>query len=141
MILIPFTPFKHLEYARRVSQASISADTGGIVALSAAGEPIGLVLFDSWSETAVTAHISVQKAYCLRALHVEAFRYIFEVCGKKMMLGFTASDNVKAIRLNSHFGFTEIARIPDATSDGVDQIIYQMLREDCKYLSKLKEAA
>jgi len=139
--LLAFNPFKHLDYARSVTKVSISADTGGIVAENDAGVPQGVVLFDSWSSTAVTAHISIQNPLALRTLHREAFRYIFETCGKMMMLGFTASDNIKAVRLNKHFGFTEIARIPDADRVGVDVIIFRMLREECRYLINLKEAA
>ena len=141
MKLVAFNSFKHLDYVRSVSEVSISADTGGIVALSTAGEPIGVVLFDSWTDTAVTAHISVQKPYCLRSLHVEAFRYIFDTHEKAMILGIVASDNGKARRLNEHFGFTEIVRIPHAVSWGVDQIVYQMMRADCRYLNTLKEVA
>jgi RimJ/RimL family protein N-acetyltransferase len=58
-----------------------------------------------------------------------------------MMLGITPSDNVKACKLHKHLGFTEIARIKDAYDVGVDQIVFQMLREDCKYIAKLKEVA
>ena len=141
MKTVAFNPFYHLEYAREVSEASVSADTKGIVAIDSSGEPQGIVLLDSWSETAVTAHISITNPMALRTLHTETFRYVFETCGKLMIIGNVASNNTKARRLNRHFGFTELARIPNGHSLGVDILILQLLASECQYLNKQREAA
>jgi len=61
-----------------------------------------------------------------------------------MLIGITESSHKKALRLNAHMGFTEIYRIKDCYAPGVDQIILQMKKEDCKYLPEVqreKEAA
>jgi hypothetical protein len=138
---VPFNAFYHLDYVRMMTEVDIGRNTGGIVAVGNNGVPQAAVLFDNWSENSVTVHITVQNPMALRRLHIEAFKYIFLTCNRKMMIGVVASNNEKAIRLDKHFGFTEIARVPNAVTDGVDQIIYQLLREDCQYLLQLEKVA
>ena len=77
----------------------------------------------------------------LRALHTEAFKYVFEQLDKRMILATIASTNAKSIKLCGHLGFSELFRIPDGYAVGVDQVVLQILREDCKYIDKFKEAA
>jgi len=130
------------EYARRVTTVSLSADTRGIVAMEDDHRiHAGIVLFDQFTENSCTAHISITNPMALRGLHIEAFKYAFNQLDKSMILGPVESDNKKALKLNAHFGFTEVARIKDAYADGVDLVLLQMKREDCKYLIKMKEAA
>ena len=141
MKYIPYNPFRHLEYARTVLTVPISTFTRGIVAIGPNGLPCAIVLLDNFTETSVTGHIAVEKRMALRKLHIEVFKYVFLSLDKRMMLGITPSDNTKAVKLHKHFGFTEIARIKDACDVGVDQIVFQMLRKDCKYINALKEVA
>lgn len=141
MKYIPYNPFRHLEYARLTLDVPISTFTRGIVAIGDNGLPCAIVLLDHFTETAVTGHIAVQNVMALRKLHLETFKYVFLSLDKRMFLGITPSNNTKAIKLHQHFGFTEIARIKDAYDVGVDQIVFQMLRKDCKYIAKLKEVA
>ena len=99
------------------------------------------LLLDQFTETACTAHIAVTNPMALRGLHIEAFKYAFLQLGLSMILGVVAASNAKALKLNAHFGFTEIARIKDAYAQGVDQVVLQMKREDCKYINQLKKVA
>ena len=130
------------DYARSVSMVSLSDDTRGIVAMEDDHRiHAGIVLFDQFTETACTAHIAVTNPMALRGLHIEAFKYAFLQLGLSMILGVVAASNAKALKLNAHFGFTEIARIKDAYAQGVDQVVLQMKREDCKYINQLKKVA
>ena len=141
MKYVAFKPFLHLEYVRRVTKVDIGVSTRGIVAIDDNDKPQGVVLFDSWTSTSVNAHISIQNPMVLRGLHIEAFKYVFETCNKLMILGIVASDNAAARRLNRHFGFTQVARIPNAVDACVDQLVLQLLRQDCKYINQFKEVA
>ena len=136
-----YKPEYDSRYAKQNTVVSLSDDTRGIVAFSDAGKPQGIVLFDQFTETACTAHISVTNPMALRGLHIEAFSYAFEQLEKSMILGVVAASNAKALKLNAHFGFTEIARIKDGYAQGVDQVVLQMKREDCKYITQLKKVA
>jgi hypothetical protein len=141
MKYIAYNPFRHLEYARKQLDIPISTFTRGIVAIGGNGLPCGIVLLDNWTATSVSGHIAVENPMALRKLHTETFKYVFLELGKLMFLGITPSNNEKAIKLHTHFGFTEVARIKDAYDIGVDQIVFQMLKKDCKYIKDLKEVA
>lgn len=139
MRYVAFNPFYHLDYVRQVLDVPVSTFTRGIVAENP--EPCGVVLLDNFTDTSASAHIAVQNPMALRELHLETFKHVFLVLNKRMLLGITPSDNMKALKLHKHLGFTEIARIKDGYAYGVDQVVLQMLREDCKYLTKLREVA
>ena len=124
-----------------MTTVSLSDDTRGIIALSDMNIPGGIVLFDQFTDTACMAHIAVSNPMALRGMHVEAFNYAFRQLGLKMILGVVAGNNKKALKLNAHFGFSEIARIKDAYAEGIDQVVLQMLAEDCKYINQLKKVA
>jgi RimJ/RimL family protein N-acetyltransferase len=131
----------HRRYAEHMTEVSLSDDTRGIIAIDSMNTPQGVILFDQFTETACTAHIAIGNPIALRGLHIEAFKYAFEQLNKRMIIGVVAANNAKALKLNAHFGFTEIARIKDAYDICVDQVVIQMLREDCKYINQLKKVA
>ncbi len=141
MNFVAFSPFKHLDYVRRVTDVSISSDTGGIVAEDDYGVPCAVVLFDQWSVSSVVAHVTIEKPMALRKLHKEVFRYIFGDCDKQIIFGFTPANNAAARKFNEHLGFEEIGRLPDAIDIGIDVIIYRMLRSKCRYYKPFKEVA
>jgi hypothetical protein len=139
--IIGFSPFKHLEYVQTVMQVPISKATRGVVAVDATETPQGVVLLDNWSENSVMGHIAIQNHMALRELLPAAFNYVFNFCQKGMMLGCVPEDVTKALKLNAHIGFTELYRIKDGWDVGVDYVMLQMLKDDCKYITKIKEAA
>jgi hypothetical protein len=141
MKITGFSPFKHLEYVQTVLQVPISKATRGLVATDTNGTPVGVVLLDNWSENSVMGHIAVQSPIALRDLLPEAFSYVFNFCQKGMMLGCVPADVVKALKLNAHIGFKEIYRIKDGWDVGIDTVMLQMLKADCKYITKIKEVA
>lgn len=144
MKYVAFDPFKHLRYVESVLSVPISTATRGIVALDALNNPCAVILLDGWTHNAATCHIAVQKPMALRGLLTETGEYVFNVCQKQMLIGIVESSHDKARSLNEHMGFTEIYRIKDCYAPGVDQIILQMKKEDCKYLTaeqRLQEVA
>ena len=142
MNIVAFNPFKHLEYARAVTDVAISDKTRGLVALDKkTGEPQGLVLLDNWLGNSVMSHVALQNPMAARYLEPEVMKYVFDTCGKAMMLGTVTSDNEKALKFDKHLGYKELFRIPSAHAEGVDLVVLQMLREDCRYFKKLSEVA
>jgi hypothetical protein len=123
------------DYVKTLIEAVICDDTKGIVA-ERDGRRVGAVLFDSWTLNSVQVHIGIEDPLVFKhGLHREVCVYAFLTCGTKMMLGLVPSNNAKAIKLNTHFGFEEVARIKDALEDGVDYIIMQLNKSECKYLT------
>lgn len=141
MKIIAFNPFKHLEYARSVLQVPISASTGGIVALDANGKPQGIVLLDNWAENSVMGHVAIQHPMAMRNIPKEIMKYVFIDCDKKMFLGVIPSDNPKSFKFHKNLGFKVIHTIIDGYADGIDIILVQLLRENCKQIKHLSEVA
>lgn len=141
MKLVAFDSFKHLEYARSVLQVPISAQTGGIVAIDSYGKPQGIVLFDQWAENSVMGHIAIQNPMAARELPFEALDYVFNTCGKGIFLGAIPSDNPKSVKFNKHLGFEVVYTVKDGYAVGTDILLMQLRKEDCKYITKIKEVA
>jgi len=111
------------------------ADTKGIVALDR-GTIVGAVVLDTWSHNSVQVHLGATNPMVWRrGLHVEGMRYVFETCDRGIILGLTPASNRIAIRFNKHIGFKPVYRIRDGFRKGEDLILFEMRKEDCRYLN------
>lgn len=98
------------------------------------GAPRMIVLFDCWTENAVTMHQWCEAPrYFSRKMIREAFRYAFEIADKEVAIGIVRSDNETAMRLDKGLGFTEAAVIKDAHGPGIDMHILQLRRGECRW--------
>jgi len=141
MKFVPFNFQDHGEWVKNTIKLVFCDDTKGIVAIKD-GAFVGAMMADSWTHNSVQVHIAVLDPMCFKhKMHYEFSEWVFNTCGIKQMLGIVPANNEKAIKLDKHFGFKEVARLPDAYADGVDYIILRYDRDECKYLSKQEEAA
>jgi RimJ/RimL family protein N-acetyltransferase len=62
----------------------------------------------------------------------EVFNYPFNKLKLKVIIGTVAGSNEKALKLDRHLGFRDVATIPDAHEDG-DLVILEMRPEYCKW--------
>jgi RimJ/RimL family protein N-acetyltransferase len=60
------------------------------------------------------------------------FHYPFNILKLKVIIGTVAGNNEKALRLDRHLGFRDVAIIPDAHDEG-DLVILEMRPEYCKW--------
>ena len=140
MIFVPFTFKDHGAWVKELIDPVFCEDTKGIVAVKD-GEPIGVMLLDQWTETSVQCHIGIVNPICLRRMPYEFCNYVFNTCGRKILIGLTPADNKKAMRLNEHLGFKEVMRMKDAYKQGVDYVMYLMDKTTCKYITQINKAA
>lgn len=118
-----------------IMQIKLCEDTKGILAVNDEGKVVAAVVFDSWSNTSVQAHIWIENVFAIRhGLLREAARYAFEEAGCLVMIGVVPGNNAKALKFDKHIGFTEVARIKDGFDVGVDYHILEMRKEDCPWL-------
>jgi L-amino acid N-acyltransferase YncA len=61
------------------------------------------------------------------------FALPFKKWNLKVIIGTVAGSNKKALKLDRHLGFREVATIADAHNDG-DLVILEMRPADCRYL-------
>ncbi len=141
MTFEPFTFEQHARWVKEHVQCVFCEDTRGIIAIRD-DAIVGAMIADSWSVNSAQAHYAVLDPLCFKhGMHVKFLDYVFNTAGRSQLIGLTPSNNEKAIKINRHFGFTQIARLPDAFSDGVDYLVMRLLKSECKYLTPMREAA
>lgn len=96
----------------------------------------GVVAYDNWTENAVQAHMAVESPIVWRHLLEPAFDYPFRQCGKGVLLGIIPSHNSKSVEMTRSLGFRESHRVKDGWAKGDDLIVFEMRREDCRYLKE-----
>lgn len=111
-------------------------DVSGIMAIDTdTGERVGACILDNWTHNSVQSHFMITTPLVLRhGFLQECFNYVFNHADKKVMYGMVPGDNAKALAFNKHMGFAEVLRLPEAFKDGVDYVVVQLKREDCKYM-------
>ena len=75
---------------------------------------------------------SVGQHWMTKQFLKEVFNYPFNSLKLKVIIGTVAGSNKKALKLNRHLGFKDVAIIPDAHKDG-DLVILEMRPEYCKW--------
>lgn len=113
----------------------------GVAVVDSKGRTRGVVGFDEWTPNSVRAHMAVDTPIAWRSLVGPAFRYPFEECGKTLILAVVNSDNTRSTNLVREFGFREVHRVSNGWSNGVDLLMFQMHRDECRFLSRERKAA
>ena len=110
-------------------------DTKGIIAWGDEGIPLAICVLDSWSYNSCQIHIWIESAFVLKhGFAEEVFNYVFNTCQRNMIIGVTPSDNPKALKFIKHIGFEELYRIKDGYKVGVDYVVTEIRKENCRYI-------
>lgn len=117
-------------------------DTDGIVAVRG-DDLVAAAVFDSWSENSCLAHVVIEDPLVIRhGFLYWGFRLAFEFKDRGLVTGLTPADNAEALKFNKHLGFREVYRIPEGYKRGIDYVLQEMRRDECRWLhSKFKRAA
>lgn len=113
-------------------------DTCGIVAVNTdTGETIAAAIFDNWTNNSATLTLIISNPMVIRHGFMECISYYaFVEKKRKLVHSWVASNNAKALKLNAHAGFTPVLTMKDGYADGVDYLIQQLTREDCRFIGK-----
>ena len=117
-------------------------DTNGLMAIDQdTGLPVGACIMDNWTPNSVQCHFMLTSPMVLKHGFLETcFDVIFNQTGRKVIYGLVPSDKEQAIKFNEHLRFTEKSRFEDGFADGIDYILYELKKADCKQLP-IQEAA
>lgn len=119
----------------------LSPDARGIVAVSERSDQVrGGVLYDGWTQNSVQVHMATGTPLAWRHLLPAVFEYPFEEAGRGVLIGIVRASNAASVRLTKHLGFTESHRVRDGAAVGEDNIIFELRREECRWLSSRKAA-
>jgi len=135
-----FKPLKTCEEWRWINartHAIYCEDTQGILALDGQGRILAAAAFDSWTVDACSVHMAIDKPIVLRhGFLSEIARYLFVESHRERIFGLVPTDNDKALKLNAHMGWREVARVDDAVATGVGYVVMRMDKADCRWISQ-----
>lgn len=131
----------HLECVEKEYRPKICEDSVGIAAIDESGKVEALCMMDSWSYNSCQIHIWIDNPFVLRhGFAEEVFEFIFsKESGRTKAIGITPSDNQKARKFNAHIGFREIAVVKDGYKQGVDYIVTELNKNECKWIAQPKK--
>lgn len=110
------------------------ADRSQAIGLQRDGDLIAGVIYENWNHQSIVCHIAFLGRLTSGYL-AAVFDYPFQVCGVAKIIAPIRGDNRSAIKLVQNMGFSEEARIKDATPTG-DLVFYTMTRDQCRFLGE-----
>jgi RimJ/RimL family protein N-acetyltransferase len=126
----------HFEWLWDRTSCPITPGFRAIEAVDAKGRIVGMVGFDGWTDNSCQAHMAVDYPAVWRSLLQPAFAYPFVENNRKLLVGTIAANNARSLALAKRMGFKETYRIRDAWADGVDLVLVEMRREECRFLGE-----
>jgi len=97
-----------------------------------------MVGWDRWTPNSVEAHIVVANPRGMtKQFLVEIFKYAFITANKKLIVGITRGNNEESLEFNRRVGFTEKYRIVDGWEDGVDMVVQEMRKDECRWIRSI----
>lgn len=127
----------HFEWLRQHTGCLVTPDFRAVEAVDEDGRIKGMVGYCNWTPNSVQAHVAVDSPGSCRRLLVSAFAYPFIECNRGVMIGLISARNGRSARLATSLGFREVYRIRDGLAVGVDQILMELRREECRFIQHL----
>ena len=113
-------------------------DTTGIVAVDLdTNKTIGACVMDNWTGNSVQCHLMLTTPILLRHNFLECcFDFMFNTMGVNRIYGLVPANNEKAVKLNTHMGFTVKSRLEEAFEVGIVYLLMEMKRENCSFVAQ-----
>lgn len=98
------------------------------------GRVVGMIGYDGFTQNSAQIHIALDTPLAWRALSKPAFWYPFHELGLGLLLAMVSSANTRSLELTEHVGFRPTYRIEDGILPGTHIVLFEMRREDCRWL-------
>lgn len=85
--------------------------------------------------------VNFDKKYTPRRLLWAAFDYPFRQAGVETLIGIVNSNNQLAMKYDQNLGFKEAYRFKGMHDDGGDIVVFEMKKQDCRFLKEFRDAA
>lgn len=139
MIVRP-APIAHFEWLVERTGCAPTDDFRAIEAVDSTGRIRGMVGFDLWTKNSCQAHMATDTPMAWRHLARAAAEYVFGRAGMGMVLGMVSGRNEMSLRTAKRLGFREAHVIREGCASGVDLVLLELRREDCRWLDERKAA-
>lgn len=123
--------------AQRIGRGTPWVEEAALGLENDAGELVaGVVLSDYRARASGSLHCAgVGKYWLNREFLFAVFDYVFNQLDLKVLLNTVAGSNADSIRFTRHIGFSEVHRVPRGWDGEVDMILFQLCRDECRWLS------
>ena len=101
----------------------------------------GMVAYDAWTEAGAQAHMAVDAPIVWRSLLRPAFEYPFQQLGKNLLMGVIPAHNRKSVEMVKALGFREAHRIQGGWDAGDDLVLFELRRDECRWIQPQRRAA
>lgn len=138
----PLTTSQEWDWFKERTHVIACEDTQGIVAHRGA-DILAVAVFDSFTVDGCSVHFAIENPMVIRRGFLSEIAYhAYVVLDRSRLFGLVPDNNERAIKLDRHIGFKEIARVPRAISKDVGYIVMELEKKDCRFLpEELREAA
>lgn len=129
-------PCEHYQWLVNRTSCARTESFRAIEAVDANGRTGGMVGYDLWTPNSVQMHVCIEDPLAFWAIVRPAFSYPFEEAKLGLVIGVTPGDNAHALAFNKRIGFRETHRIVNGWSPGVDVVIQEMTRAECRWIKR-----
>lgn len=100
------------------------------------GKIIAGVVYNLYNGPSICMHVAAEPGsrWLTRDFLFRVFAYPFIQLGCNRVTGLVRTDNMEARRFDEHLGFKQEGVIRKGASNGMDMILYGMLKEECRWL-------
>jgi len=143
MNLYLFEIDKHWNWFKDRAPTVLTEDLGGFIVIDDdTGTPQAAYVLSDWTATSCVLSVVVNNPLALRHGIMEvAADFVFNVSDRLKIIARVSSGNKKSLKFTRSAGFVELFRIKDGFDIGEDIILFELTKENCRFLKKLKEVA
>ena len=85
--------------------------------------------------------VNFNKKYTPRKLLWATFDYPFRQLGLESLIGIVNSNNEHAMKYDQNLGFKEVHRFAGLHDDGGDIVVFELKKDECRFIKELPNAA
>lgn len=123
----------------RIAQLMSYCPTRNVKSVASVSDGIdACVLFDFWTMNAVQVHVYApsMKALFDKAFLREIFTFPFVTADRAILYSVTPADQKGSLAVSAWLGFREKYRQKDGWAPGIDMVLKELRREDCRFLAQ-----
>ena len=133
-MIVQAAPEYHFYWLVERTSCAVSNRFHAIEAVNKNGTVLGMIGYDLWTKNSVQMHIALDSPVALKALIRPASEYPFLQAGRDIVHATIPENNLKSRALVMKAGYREVYRVKDGWDKGVDMILYEMRKHECRWI-------